>query len=183
MDKNFLESCQRLCAAFYHPVKVKIMEDVKLTDLKVATRINDYTQKIQYNALQVLKLMPKYLPEDAYAMICILLDDIYNRDSWNYVFGVADLKTRVGVFSFARYNPLFFDEHPPPNVNELILYRACKVMVHELGHMFGVKHCIYYSCIMNGSNHLDESDSKPLSTLCSHYRRMSCLLKKTTFGH
>lgn len=28
--------------------------------------------------------------------------------------------------------------------------------------MFGLKHCIYYNCLMNGSNSLDESDQKPL---------------------
>lgn len=40
-----------------------------------------------------------------------------------------------------------------------------KVMVHETGHMFGLKHCIYYSCIMNGSNHLEENNNKPME-LC-----------------
>lgn len=31
--------------------------------------------------------------------------------------------------------------------------------------MFGVRHCIYYKCLMNGSNHLEESQKKP-SYLC-----------------
>eukprot|EP00826_Nyctotherus_ovalis_P034454 TRINITY_DN2877_c0_g1_i3.p1 TRINITY_DN2877_c0_g1~~TRINITY_DN2877_c0_g1_i3.p1 ORF type:complete len:125 (+),score=32.96 TRINITY_DN2877_c0_g1_i3:48-422(+) len=60
------------------------------------------------------------------------------------------------------YNPVFFDEDPPSNLSQVILYRACKVMVHELGHMFGMKHCIYYSCVMNASNHLEEAAIKPL---------------------
>ena len=38
-------------------------------------------------------------------------------------------------------------------------------MIHEIGHMFGLKHCIYFSCIMNGSNHLDENKGKPME-LC-----------------
>ncbi len=25
-------------------------------------------------------------------------------------------------------------------------------MTHEIGHMFGLKHCIYYECTINGSN-------------------------------
>jgi archaemetzincin len=29
--------------------------------------------------------------------------------------------------------------------------------------MFSMQHCIYYECVMNGSNHLDEADSQPLS--------------------
>ena len=28
--------------------------------------------------------------------------------------------------------------------------------------MFGIEHCIWYLCLMNGSNHLAESDARPL---------------------
>jgi hypothetical protein len=34
-------------------------------------------------------------------------------------------------------------------------------MTHEISHMFGIKHCIYYECLMNGSNKITESDIKP----------------------
>ena len=40
--------------------------------------------------------------------------------------------------------------------------RACKVVVHEAGHAFGLPHCIVYRCNMNGSNSMSESDKKPL---------------------
>ena len=39
-------------------------------------------------------------------------------------------------------------------------------MVHEIGHMFGLKHCVYYECILNGSNGDFESDRFPDRTLC-----------------
>ena len=32
----------------------------------------------------------------------------------------------------------------------------------ETAHMFGLAHCIYFDCVMNGSNHLGESDRRPL---------------------
>ena len=38
-------------------------------------------------------------------------------------------------------------------------------MVHEIGHMFGLKHCIYYECILNGSNGSFEL-RHPDRTLC-----------------
>ncbi len=113
-----------------------------------------------------IALTHRFLPSDAYAMICILHDDLYPRDSWNYVFGLADLTGRTGVFSFARYNPVFFDEPQPADLPQVILYRACKVMSHELGHMFGMKHCVFYSCCMNGSNHLQEASKRPLCNSC-----------------
>lgn len=28
--------------------------------------------------------------------------------------------------------------------------------------MFGMQHCIHYTCLMNGSNHIAESDSRQL---------------------
>lgn len=35
-------------------------------------------------------------------------------------------------------------------------------MAHEIGHMFGLRHCIYFSCLMSGSNHLEETNAKPI---------------------
>lgn len=35
-------------------------------------------------------------------------------------------------------------------------------MTHEIGHMFGIRHCQWLSCVMQGSNHLEESDRRPL---------------------
>lgn len=37
-----------------------------------------------------------------------------------------------------------------------------QTMTHEIGHMFGISHCQWLSCVMQGSNHLDESDRRPL---------------------
>jgi len=41
-------------------------------------------------------------------------------------------------------------------------------MVHEIGHMFGIEHCIYFDCCMNGANHIAESDAQPIH-LCPVY--------------
>ena len=55
------------------------------------------------------------------------------------------------------------------------MWRSCKVLAHETTHMFGLDHCIFFKCALNGSNHLAESDSRPMH-LCPvclrklHYR-------------
>lgn len=92
-------------------------------------------------------------------MICILYDDLYPKDEWNFVFGLASSMKRTGVFSFARYKAPFIPE--AEDTQNKLLYRALKVMTHEIGHMFNLKHCIYYKCLMNGSNHFEEFESKP----------------------
>merc|ERR1712072_1523511 len=66
----------------------------------------------------------------------------------------------MGIFSFCRYDP-GQDSEPGPR-QSLSLHRSCKVMTHELGHLFGLKHCVYFRCLMNGSNHLDELDNNGL---------------------
>jgi archaemetzincin len=50
---------------------------------------------------------------------------------------------------------------PKDEQRMLIQFRACKTMSHEISHMFGVRHCIYFECIMNGSNKIAEADKKP----------------------
>lgn len=46
-----------------------------------------------------------------------------------------------------------------------------KLATHEVGHMFTLFHCIKYSCNMNGSNNLAETDRQPL------YLCPACLAK------
>ena len=43
-----------------------------------------------------------------------------------------------------------------------MLKRTCLLMCHEISHMFGLSHCVYYWCLMNGSNNFKENDAKPL---------------------
>ena len=87
------------------------------------------------------------------------MDDLYPEPSWNFVFGQASLGERVGVYSFARYDPAFYGEKRGEDYEKVLLWRSCKVLVHETAHMFGLRHCIYFKCVLNGSNHLKESDS------------------------
>ena len=44
---------------------------------------------------------------------------------------------------------------------DVITYRCLKTACHELCHVFGLTHCPYYDCLMNGSNLLEEADRKP----------------------
>ena len=119
----------------------------------------------QLHASSVLAGLQKVLPDDAYCLIGLTMEDLYPDEKWNYVFGYASVTERVGVYSFARYDPAFFGEPRPPGVETLILRRSLHVMSHEIGHMFGLQHCVHYSCNMNGTNSLEEADRQS-SHLC-----------------
>lgn len=148
-------------------MKVVVLRNEKknlLEKLKIPNRINGGTDEIQYNAFKILDKTLPMVPKDAYCMLTVLMEDLYPYDTWNYVFGWANYKSRIGVFSFKRFTPEFNELEGRDS--ELVLLRnACIIMVHEIGHMFGLKHCIYYECTMNGINHFEEQNRK-MRDLC-----------------
>lgn len=106
------------------------------------------------------ELLPKMLPDDAAALLCFTNYDLYPGDTWNFVFGQASLQKRVGVWSLWRLEK----DNGKPAKGDLFLDRTLKVSMHETGHMFSMRHCTKYECLMSGTNHLDETDRRPLDT-------------------
>ena len=74
-----------------------------------------------------------------------------------YVFGEAQLNGKHSVVSLCRLHEEFYlnkgDE-------KLFLNRAVKEILHELGHTFGLLHCIDWDCVMHSSNSIEEVDIK-----------------------
>src|SRR5699024_866195 len=129
-------------AAIFFAMPVTVMPALDMGQSHVTSRINPFTQKSQLLTGDILTLLKQRLPDDAYAMLGITMQDLYPEPSWNFVFGQASLSERVGVYSFARYDPRFSGQKPAADRQELILRRSCKVLAHETGHMFGIAHCI-----------------------------------------
>ena len=112
----------------------------------------------QLNAKYILNnVLKPNLPKEAVAYMLFSKHDLYPSEDFNFVFGLASIKNRVGVYSIARFGDPNFSKE----AYNQCLKRTFKVAAHELGHMFSIKHCIEYECVMNGSNHLQESDFKP----------------------
>ncbi len=115
---------------------------------------------------QVLK--PR-LPKDAAVYIAFTASDLWPGRGWNFVFGQASLRDRVGVWSIARNgDPTESDES-----FRLCLRRTLKTATHETGRMFSIQHCTAYECNMCGSNHRAESDRLPLY-LCPECHAKVC---------
>jgi archaemetzincin len=119
------------------------------------------------------KILPKKAPNNGIVIMAITAKDLYPSPSWNYVFGLVNYKKRTGISSFNR----FFEGTLTAENYSLCLNRITKTAVHEIGHMFSMKHCKHAVCLMNGVNHLPESDSKP-NALCSEcLKKLSWNLK------
>ena len=152
----------RECAANYFVMDVVVLPSLSITDHTLTTRVNPFTGNRQILTGDVLALLKNKLPADAFCLLAITMEDLYPHPSWNFVFGQASPRERVGVFSFARYDPAFYGEKRGGDYQEVLLRRSCKVLVHETAHMFFLEHCIFFKCVLNGSNHLQESDGRPL---------------------
>ena len=154
LTKEMMNHLKGLLEVFYPGLIPKILEiKGNFETLGVTKRENP--PYLQYHAEEGINKLVKLMPKEGLLIIGLTAYDIYPNEDWNFVFGLADKEKGCGLFSFRRY----FDEM---KCGELELCKlAGKVMLHEVGHLLGLKHCIYYSCIMNGSNHLEENIGKP----------------------
>lgn len=198
----------------------------------------------QLNLDDLLDAAISILPNDAYALILLVEQDLYESADDIFVCGRAYGGSRVAVVSTARYHPsldgkngverqhswpashcdlylqeryetaLQQDERPrkksriheadkdllpsssvrsiqtslanqtisrplqtavsahkalslielsssPAMLSGLWLGRVCRTASHELGHCFGMDHCVYYACAMQGSASLAEDARQP----------------------
>ncbi|XP_053425446.1 archaemetzincin-2 isoform X4 [Nycticebus coucang] len=187
ISEEYIKWLKGYCEAFFYGLTVKLLEPVPVSATRCSFRVNDNTHNLQIHAGHILKFLKKKKPEDAFCVVGITMIDLYPRDSWNFVFGQASLTDGVGIFSFARYGSDFysfrhegkvktlqktssrdysvFDNCYIPEITSVLLLRSCKTLTHEIGHIFGLRHCQWLTCLMQGSNHLEEADRRPL-TLC-----------------
>lgn len=183
----------------------------------------------QLNLDDLLDAAIAMLPKDAYALLLLVHQDLYEDEDDEFVCGRAYGASRVAVVSSARYNPAL-DEHqsverlhawPASHCENFIatccktsgpkakrqktskpkepiesqvsssipasplmaaisiyrdletsnlstsahstlwLGRMCRTAAHELGHCFGIDHCVYYACAMQGTASIREDARQP----------------------
>ncbi|KAK2884953.1 archaemetzincin-2 [Channa argus] len=181
---RYVEWLREYCQAFFYGLSVKLLPAVSVAETGCTFRVNTNSHNLQILTGDLLRFLGHRKPKDAFCIVGITMIDLYPKESWNFVFGEASLNRGMGVFSFARYDDNFysrnyagrlkkqlqpkqgnysmFDGYYTPPITSTLLLRSCKTMTHEIGHMFGIKHCQWLSCVMQGSNHLEESDRRPL---------------------
>jgi len=141
---------------------------------ELSTRYDAKTKHIQLRVDESLLKLRNLIPNDAICMIALTMFDLYGDETDLFVAGMAAGNHRVAIFSFYRYDPAltfsigdWYDITEDSSMNtddrkKLVMQRSCKLLVHEIGHLLGIDHCIYYDCCMNGSGHLTEDFRQPM---------------------
>ncbi|ROL51673.1 Archaemetzincin-2 [Anabarilius grahami] len=185
--EQYVEWLKDYCQAFFYGLVVKLLPPVTVASTACSFRVNNNTHNLQLHAGELLNFLKQRKPSDAFCIVGITMIDLYPKESWNFVFGQASLTKGMGVFSFARYDDHFyersytgrlkkkielkqgdysvFENYYTPPITSILLLRSCKTLTHEIGHIFGMEHCQWLNCVMQGSNHLQESDRRTL-VLC-----------------
>lgn len=144
----------------YFATEVKFIDPIAADQIPAsAKRIHPQTQDEQILSTYVIEevLIPRK-PQDAFCLIAFSVSDLWPGDGWNFVFGQASMEDRVGVWSIYRNG----DPYKSEEDYRLSLLRTLKTGIHEVGHMYSLPHCVFYECLMNGTNHLQERDQRPL---------------------
>ena len=128
-----------------------------------------------------------------YRKFTLAIEKLYKdaEKNWEGLEERIDVDDRVGILSFKYLDPLFGlsnEEKERANSNGrhdenigALIRRACKRMTHTFGHLFGMEHCIYYHCRMNGCISIDEQETSPvyLCPVCLRKLHNACGIHTT----
>ncbi len=139
-------------------------------DIYVFTHDMDYAyhkRRKQYYSTKFLKKLEE-LELDEYDRVLGIIDvDLYAPEL-TFVFGEADLKSRVSIISLTRLRQEFYNL--PADI-ALFNQRLITEAVHELGHTYGLRHCDLDKCVMFLSRTLSDTDKKG-SLFCRKCNKM-----------
>lgn len=137
--------------------------------------LNDFYEptRRQYNANKLIKFLEEQSDAKALKTICLCRVDLF-IPILTYIFGQAVYKGKTGIASLYR---LKNEPYGMKSDDDLVLDRFRKVVIHELGHTFGLIHCHVPSCVMRSSTYVEDLDQKKIH-LCNHCRnQMESLLE------
>jgi archaemetzincin len=153
-QQQVLDRTRQYLGLFFD-VPVVVRRRVPLADLPARARRThpDWGDQQILSTYVLRRLLEPDRPGDALAYLALTAADLWPGKGWNFVFGQANRRRRVGVWSLYRNG-----EPASP----VCLRRTLMTASHETGHVLGLKHCTAYRCLMNGSNHQEERDHRPL---------------------
>ena len=110
----------------------------------------------QYDANQLLEMVHAEHAESSLKTIGLFKVDLF-IPILTYIFGQAQYKGPVGITSVYR---LRNEQYGLPQNEQLLYERFRKVIIHELGHTFGLIHCHVPICVMRPGAYVEDIDQK-----------------------
>jgi archaemetzincin len=131
--------------------QLRIVTDVAAT-MGIPKEFRD-SYRDQYSAERILK----FLNENVQGRVLAITDSDIFAAEMNYTYGQAQMSGSSAVLSTFRLRPEFYRNRAD---NSVLIERAIKESVHEVGHMLGLKHCLNEKCVMNFSPTIFNFDKK-----------------------
>ena len=116
----------------------------------------------QYFSTQIIGEIIKHTDKYNGKVILLTGVDIY-VPALTFIFGEAQLNGKHSILSVCRLHEEFYSGISNDN---LLLERTIKEALHELGHNYGLRHCIDWDCVMHASHGIEEVDIKGI-TFCA----------------
>jgi archaemetzincin len=117
------------------------------------------SRRDQYYSSRILDQLVKQLPDDGFKILGISDIDMATP-VLSFVFGEAQLNGPAAIISIKRLKQEFYQLIANQSI---LLGRAVKEAVHELGHTFGLLHCDDTQCVMHFSSTITGIDNKDLN--------------------
>jgi archaemetzincin len=140
------------------PVLVRRHVPLSAIPARARRRHPEWGVKQLHSGFILREVLEPDLPDNALAYLALTARDLWPGEGWNFVFGEADLRRRVGVWSIHRSGWPGKGE----DAFRLCLRRTLLIAAHETGHVLTMRHCAAHRCLMNGCNSQEERDRTPL---------------------
>jgi archaemetzincin len=114
------------------------------------------TARKQFSSTLIMRDALGRRPAGATKLLVVTENDLF-IPMLSFVFGQAQLHGPVALLSLARLRQEFYGL--PPN-RSLFLVRVGKEALHEIGHTFGLTHCLDPGCAMALATNVSQLDAK-----------------------